>query len=792
MVLSRRGPRDRWFVSWTVAGLLLVLLPLGSPAFATPTAAVTSSSAGPLAASTLYAGSFAARAGFDPSYPGLVEGAAPTTQPTLIVVTFEASNLRFFDTPHVGAAPLTVAQVATRYGLSPAEYASIAAYFTSAGLSIVHTWPDRLALTVEGAAPLVGRAFGTTLVAGTYLGRPVSYPETPPTLPGSIEPVVAAVVGLSSGFTTFTLPRTPPTPSFPAASTPQGSGTPISPAIARSIYGVSGLYNLTSSPTYSNRESIALLLWGDGYSPTDIGAFFSQYYPSGFPAPTVRPYPVDGAPLPSPNAVNDPDQAAPQELTLDIEWSGSMAPGATLDAVYAPDGPAPGYSPTSVSMADALHQAVTLDPAAISMSFGTAEATDAPLVAAWGTYLAEATQLGITLLAATGDLGGDASSGCTGGASPEYPASSPDVIAVGGTDVTLQQSIFGVINGFSESGWSMSGGGFSAQFSAPSWQSAAVPAIASNGHRGMPDVSATAAFNLLYYKGQPQTAGGTSFATPLWAGLIVEMDALHGSSLGLVTPRLYAIGVDEPTGRIGDGLVDVTSGANCVANAGPGWDAVTGWGSPRGVTLYEELTATFVNLSIRALPPATPPGGSITISAHLANATTGAAIAGIPVVVSLAADENLGPCVGSFGAGTPTTDAAGNVSVALSVPWCYLGSHAVAQVTVTSDGLYGINTTIVGVDLLALAPFLVGITTYPYNVVAYATIMIAGVLLGVALGYRAPRRSVPVTGSPEPPSPPPLAAPMPLTSPAPVPDPPPRVGSDYGADPTNRPTETDG
>ncbi len=750
--------------------LLVILVPASQAAAAVPAVSASTENASLSTAATLYASPFAQRAGYDPAYSNEVLNAEPASGSLLVVVTFETKDPSLFVPPPTGSPPLSVAQVADRFGLSVSQYSMVEAYFVSEGLTIAHAWADRLSLTVQGPVFALDRAFGTRLLSGTYDGQAATFPDSPPTLPASIEPLVAGVAGLSSGFTSFALPLISGN-AAPAVNPAQGSsGTPITPSIARNdLYDIYPLYNLTSPPTYSTDESIALLLWGWGYSPSDITTFFSQYYPSGYPQPNVEPYPVDGAPYPSSNAPSDPDSKAPQELTLDIEWSGSMAPGATLDVVYAPDGPAAdNYAPTPASMADALHEAVMLQPEAISMSFGTPESLDGGLVSAWTTDLAEATQEGITLLAASGDLGGDAGSGCTGGASPEYPSSSPDVIAVGGTDVSLNTNVLGQITGFTESGWSLSGGGYSSQFGAPSWQTDTVPAIAAEGHRGIPDVSATAALDFEYYDGAAATAGGTSFGTPLWAGLVVEMDALHGSSLGFLTPRLYSIGLAEPSGKIGDGLADITTGSNCVATAGPGWDAVTGWGSPRGLALYEELTATFVNLSLSASPSAVAPGGSVTISAHLANETTGAAISGVPVTVSLTSDVNLGPCVGLFGSLKPTTNAEGNVTVSISVPYCYLGSHAVAQVTVTSDALYGVNSTTVGVDLLAFLPFLAGIATYPYNVIAFVLILGIASAIGGVLGSRWPRRAPP-------PGPPPGAAPAPPPSgpaPGPVASPP--------------------
>ena len=726
---ARRGPTVALVVSALVLLVLAGLLPVGT--------AAPSPSTSPGAEASVTADlsvGFADRAGYVAHRAGLVADGTPANGSRLIVVTFQARDPSLFQAPAGGARPLTMSEIADRYGLTPSEYSLVERYFLDEGLTVVHTWPDRLSLTLSGSVDSVDRAFGTTLVDGTYQGHAVSFPSTPPSLPSSIEGMVESVLGLSSGFDPFELPSLYSPAATPGGELPSQLNTNlVTPAIARQIYDLSSLYNLSGgSPRYASTESIAVLLWGPGYVPSDLTTFFSRYYPSGFPAPTINPVPVDGAPPPSASAGNDPCRAA-EELTLDLEWSGSMAPGATLYAVYAPEGSSTDCSPSSGTMADALLTAIGEPIAALSMSFGSPESSDASLRAAWDTYLAEAVQRGITLLAATGDDGGYASPGCSGGPSLQYPSSSPDVLAVGGTAVSLTRTPLGQITGFSESAWNDSGGGFSSQFPAPSWQHLG------NAARGEPDVSATAADNFLYYNGQSQAAGGTSFATPLWAGLVTEMEAQYGSSMAPLAPRLYSVGAEEPSGQIGAGLSDVTTGTTCIGSAGPGWDPETGWGSPRALLLYEDLTATFVALSVAVTPASTGPGGSVTISAHLANATSGAPIAGIPVDLSLVSSTSLGPCTGSFGAASPSTGAEGNVSVTISVPTCYLGSSAIARATVQSNGLYGTNSTHVPVNLLAFVPLLSGLTAFPYNAIGFGVIILAAVLIGYFLG-RPPRR----------------------------------------------------
>ena len=775
-----------------LAGILLASVPTSVAGAGAVPSVTTSNPSATFADSS----SFAERAGYVTGSDVLVEDAAQASGSPLVVVTFVPNDpASFFATPPAGAPPMSLAEIAEQYGLSSQAYGAAEAYFESKGLSIVHSNPDRLSLTVQGPAADLGRAFGTSLDSGVYQGRNVMFPLVPPSLPGSLEGEVGSVTGLSSGFDTFSVPEGLDTPTPATASGPDQSPDLISPAIAREIYDLSSLYNVSGSSHFATGEGIALLLWGDGYDPSDLSTFFANDYPSSFPAPEIVPYPVDGAPAPSANAVNDPSKA-PEELTLDLEWSGSMAPGATLDAVYAPDGPnGPNYSPTDASMTDALTKAVTgiSGVSVISMSFGTPENESSALASSWETLFATAQHEGITLLAATGDFGGDFGPGCAGGPMVEYPASSPYVIAVGGTDPVLARNVLGQVTGLqSESAWTMSTGGFSTVYSAPSWQevgSAAGP-ISASGFRGVPDVSATATYNFFYYDGgSTTTAAGTSFASPLWGGLVSEMDAIYGSRLGFLTPRLYAVGAREEAGKVGIGLGEVTGGRTCVgtAPAPPVWNIEAGWGSPRALLLYEDLTATFVNLTVSATPSPVAPGGSVTVAAYLSNRTSGAAIPGVPILMSLQASNPNGPCAGVWGTANVTSNSAGFVSFSVSVPDCYLGSHANAVVTVTSDGYYGTNSTSVDVNLIGFVPQLAGLDSYPGNVIGFSIIMAVAIVIGYAAGRgrpRAPVRDVvaspppSVPPSPPPPAPAPPASPSPsLTAPSPSAAPPPPTPS---------------
>ncbi len=759
---------------WALAASLLL-----APALLGAAAGAPSSPGLPSPPRTFNPGPFAARAGYDPTVDAQVLDVVPATGSTDLVVAFEPSNPMFYNAPAANAPAMTPAEIAADYGLSPAAYAAAEQYFQSYGLAVTHAWGDRLSLSLAGPVPAVERAFDTSLAQGDYAGHAVQFPRTPPALPAFLEPEVAGVVGLSAGFTTFTLPFQPNPASVPTA----GTSSLITPGDARQIYGASGLYNYTGSPHFAKGETIVLLLWGDGYDPADLQTFFSESYPSTFPAVNYTAYPVDGAPYPSASALSDPS-AAPQELTLDLEWAGSLAPGANLDAVYPPDGPASNsYSPSVASMTDALNEAVSGIPGVdvISMSFGTAEGSGGGLAAAWTNDIAEAMHERITMLAATGDNGGDASySPCTGPPTPEFPAADPYVLAVGGSAPVLQTNPLGQVTGIaSEPAWAGSGGGFSTEFADPAYQQVGTAAgpVEASGHRGIPDVAAAAANDYLYYGGAARSGQGTSFATPLWAGLIAEMDSLHGSSLGFVNGNLYAIGAAEPTGKIPTGLVDITSGANCLGPAGPGWDTATGWGSPRGVPLYADLTASIVNVSLATAPDPAPPGGSVTLSAQVTNQSDGAAVAGVHVLLSLTADTSVGICQGSFGIATPVTNATGVAAATFSIPACYLGTKAVASAQITEDGLYGAASRLVAVNLLGYASFLGPLVQPPYDLLVYVAIMGSAIAVGWAVG-RPPRRGPPrPTGRSTPSSAPPAGAiapdaPSASLAPAPISEPP--------------------
>jgi kumamolisin len=229
----------------------------------------------------------------------------------------------------------------------------------------------------------------------------------------------------------------------------------------------------------------------------------------------------------------------------------------------------------------------------ISISWGGPESSwTSQSTSALDAACQSAAALGITITVAAGDNG--SSDGATGN-NVDFPASSPNVLACGGTTLEGSGSTITseVVWNEQASNEGATGGGVSNVFPLPSYQANAnVPAPAvSGGGRGVPDVSGDADPETGYQvrvDGQNQVIGGTSAVAPLWAGLIALANQQNGSSAGFIQPMIYAA-------KAASAFNDITSGNNGAFSAGPGWDACTGLGSPIGskiIPLIAAATAT--------------------------------------------------------------------------------------------------------------------------------------------------------------------------------------------------------
>jgi kumamolisin len=328
-------------------------------------------------------------------------------------------------------------------------------------------------------------------------------------------------------------------------------------------------------------QCIALIELGGGFESSDIETYFGQLH---LTPPAVVAVPVDGGS----NSPGDP-QGADGEVALDIQVAGSIAPGARIAVYFAPN--------TNQGFQDAISAAIhdtTNKPSVISVSWGGPESSwDTASLASFDNAIQTAAALGVTVTVASGDSG--STDGVSDGASHvDFPASSPHVLACGGTRLTIANGrrTAEVVWNDQPQGGGATGGGISGYFALPSWQAGVgVPAPGgSRGGRGVPDVSGDASPETGYrvlVDGQSSVVGGTSAVAPLWAALIALINQQTGRSAGFLNPALYG---GAKSGSASSSFFDITSGTNGAFRAAAGWDACTGLGSPDGQKIAAIVT----------------------------------------------------------------------------------------------------------------------------------------------------------------------------------------------------------
>lgn len=467
------------------------------------------------------------------------------------------------------AVRLGRADFAARMGADAADAATVSATLSGLGLRVLSTDLPSRRVRVVGTAIALGRVFGTHLEEVTSRaadGAEVQHRNRSGMLmvPASLDGIIIAVLGLDDR--------------------PQARAE-FRIAEARAVavsYTPLDLAELYCFPTQydGSGETIAIIELGGGFDQAELDTYFAGL---GITGPSVTAVGVDGAK----NVPGGDSAGADGEVLLDIEVAGALSPGAEVVVYFAPNTDA-GFVD---AVSEATHAAVT--PTAISISWGQNEdAWTAQARHALDQAFVDAASLGITVTAAAGDNG--SSDGASDGRDhADFPASSPHVLACGGT--TLRASA-GLVK--SETVWNngvgagATGGGVSDVFPLPSWQKTAGVPASSRGTagRGVPDVAAvadpTTGYEVLV-DGEKKVYGGTSAVAPLWAALVARMAQATGQPFGLLHPRLYGPASAAPTLA---GFRDITAGNNGSFAARAGWDACTGLGVPDGEALLALLS----------------------------------------------------------------------------------------------------------------------------------------------------------------------------------------------------------
>jgi kumamolisin len=372
------------------------------------------------------------------------------------------------------------------------------------------------------------------------------------------------------------------------------------------------------------------------------------------------------------------------EQTLDMTQAIGMAPGLASLVMYI------GSTDTAIISAMTTHSPL---PTTIGCSWGWTPADASTL----DPYFEKMSSQGQNFFAASGDSSTWSSS------NEAWPADDANVVSVGGTDLTTA-SAGGAWK--SETAWTDSGGGISPDsIPIPSWQQLSGVINSSNKGsttlRNGPDVSANA--NFTFYVCADQTTctaneyGGTSFATPMWAGYIALLNqqlAENGkSTIGFLNPSIYA---ENVTSVYDTDFHDITSGTSGSYSAVTGYDLVTGWGSPNGVNLINELAGTSTTQPGYSLS-ASPGSVSIVQGASGSSTITSSVTGGFDSAIALSASGQPSGVTVSF---SPTSiTGAGTSSMSITVA----STVAAGTYAITVTGTSGSTTETTSVSLTVTA-----------------------------------------------------------------------------------------
>ncbi len=514
---------------------------------------------------------------------------------------------------------LTPEQYAARFGMNPNDLAKVSAWLQSHGFQNLAVSRSRTSIEFDGTAGQVRVAFHTPIHRFALNGNTRYANTASPSLPSAFAGMVAGITSLNDF-----RPRAMSIAHW--TSSISGSHFLV-PGDIGTIYNVNSLYN---SGIDGTGEAIAVvgqtsLTSTDDGTHADIDRFRSL---GSLPAINLQQIKT-GSPTYSSSDVD--------EANLDIEWAGAIAPKAQIIFVYSENA-------LFTSLAYVVNN--NLAPV-ISVSYGNCEsAFGATDIATLTTILQQANAQGQTVTAASGDSGAadcDGSSSnpvtvATHGLAVDVPASTPYVTGMGGSEFTGDAGACPpnnmctngapdtqywkgsssptdtsasaksyipemVWNDTDASGISAGGGGVSTLFTKPTWQTGT--GVPKDGQRDVPDVSLSSSPNhdgylicsqgscVSGYRKSDQTLnviGGTSAASPVFAGLIALMNQKLGTPLGNVNSMLYSLAGSAPSA-----FHDITKGNNMVPcqagskdcgssgmigySAGTGYDLASGLGS---------------------------------------------------------------------------------------------------------------------------------------------------------------------------------------------------------------------
>jgi pseudomonalisin/xanthomonalisin len=476
-------------------------------------------------------------------------GALPDTAPLHIAVSLRLQNRAALDAliqnQHTLVSRdygrlLTESEYQANYAPGDRQVQAVTDYLRRAGFSNIQVAANKLLVTAEGRRSLVEAAFNTSIRQFKLNDRVVFANTRDALVPDALDGIVLAVTGLQNASVAHPLYQR-----ADAVTRADASAVPLAASATGHVpVQFPAIYDVGTVATGAQTE-IGIITDGNlTQTVTDLRAYESQ---NG-----LAPVALDFVP----SEVNGTDTSGTIEWDLDSQTSTSMA--GTVKLLHF-------FNAASLNDADleVAYNNATLNAnvKAINISLGICESSEksSGAMAATDQIFAVGVGKGQTFFASSGD--GGAYTGCSGqegiNTAVSYPASSPYVVAVGGT--TLNTNSDGSYA--SETTWAGGGGGVSTAETAPSYQQAVTHSTA----RNVPDVAMDADPNsgaVIINSGSSTQVGGTSLAAPLSTGVWARVQSAHGNGLGFAGPVIYAAAASTPAS-----FHDVTSGCNSGSNA---------------------------------------------------------------------------------------------------------------------------------------------------------------------------------------------------------------------------------
>jgi kumamolisin len=494
-------------------------------------------------------------------HPALSERVGLPAPDEIIKVTLILRRRKAASDQHPITSRFTHESLAEAHGADPEDLQAVEEFAAENHFTIAHLNPAARTVTIAGTLSALAAAFGANLELRRVGDRVVRTREGDLQIPECLAHRVEAVLGFDQR---------------PVARTYHAVKARASQSPSYTPRQVAQMYNFPANT--GKGQTIALIELGGGFQSADLKKYWKHI---GIGNVAVTAVSVDGAQ----NAPAGDPNSADGEVVLDIEVAGGVAPAAKIAVYFAGN--------TDQGFLDAINAAIhdgVRKPSVISISWGGPESAWTPqALNAFNSAFHDAALLGISVCCASGDNG--SSDGADDGSDHvDFPASSPWVLACGGTNLIGAN---GKIT--SETVWNdgtdggATGGGVSTHFSRPWYQAFTTLPVADGKTaltgRGVPDVAGVADPNtgyIILVDGSEGVIGGTSAVAPLWAGLIALLNEEIGKNVGFFHWDLYSA-------LKGKALNDITSGNNGTYIAAHGWDACTGQGSPNGQAMLALL-----------------------------------------------------------------------------------------------------------------------------------------------------------------------------------------------------------